>query len=55
MIPALVLAAQAQKLLGIAAAKVRQWAKRGKLFARGLDQHGRPMYAVLDILKLATG
>lgn len=52
--PTLVIAAEAQRLLGIAAGTIRQWARRRKLWARGLDQHGRPMYAVADLMRLAA-
>lgn len=46
----MVSAAEAERILGIPAARVRQWAKRGHIHAAGLDQSGRPLYD-LDTLK----
>lgn len=38
---------------GIAAATIRQWARRGRLLSRGLDNNGRPLYSMGEILTLA--
>ncbi|MFG2899539.1 MerR family transcriptional regulator [Streptomyces zaomyceticus] len=37
-------------------AAVRQWARRGHLAPTGLDDHGRPLYAHVDVARaeLAT-
>jgi DNA-binding transcriptional MerR regulator len=48
------IAAEAQRILGIAAATIRQWARRHRLWPRGLDERGRPLYATCDIVRLAT-
>ncbi|MFD6035263.1 MerR family transcriptional regulator [Streptomyces griseoincarnatus] len=32
-------------------ATIRQWASRGHLQAAGLDDHGRPLYALTDLAR----
>lgn len=35
--------------------RIYQWKSRGRLFPRGVDRQGRPLYAVGDVVNLATG
>ena len=37
-------AIEAERVLGIKAGTVRQWAKRGKIHSYGIDARGRPCY-----------
>lgn len=39
---------------GVPAGTVRYWASIGKLYARGLDKRGRPLYALADVRELAA-
>jgi len=45
---------EAPALLGIPAATVRQWAKRRRIYSRGLDRFGRPLYDVNDLRERHT-
>ncbi len=35
----------------VTAATIRQWASRGHLQPAGLDDHGRPLYALTDLAR----
>lgn len=39
---------------GVPAATVRSWARRRRLHTRGLDNFGRPLYSLADVLALAA-
>lgn len=45
-------AAQAERELGIPADSVRQWAFRKRVYSRGLDRAGRPMYSGAELIRL---
>jgi hypothetical protein len=45
-------AAEAERLLGIPAVRVRQWKHVGKIWAMGLDGSGRPLYRESDLIAL---
>jgi len=47
-------AAEAERRLGIRSTRIRQWARRQKLHAMGLDERGRPMYDREDLRRLAA-
>lgn len=47
-------AAEAEDIFGVPAATVRQWARRRRLYARGLDDSGRPLYATPDIVAILS-
>lgn len=32
--------------------RIRDWKRRGLLTPIGLDQHGRPLYRIIDILRI---
>lgn len=38
---------------GIRADRIRQWASRSRITQRGTDRHGRPLYALPEVLDLA--
>lgn len=38
---------------GVDAATIRQWASRKHLKPSGLDDRGRPMYRLIDVLRVA--
>lgn len=50
-------APEAERELGVPASSIRGWASLQKLFAVGIDQRGRKLYRVSDVLALreATG
>jgi hypothetical protein len=52
--PILLTAAQAQQYLGIPAGTVRSWASRDHLQSHDRDQHGHPLYDLLDLARLRT-
>ncbi len=43
---------EAEIRYGIKAATVRSWAARRRIYPRGLDAFGRPLYATADVLAL---
>jgi hypothetical protein len=45
-------AAEADRVLGIKAGTVRQWAYRGQLHPMGLDERDRPLYDREHLLRL---
>jgi DNA-binding transcriptional MerR regulator len=45
-------AAEAEDIFGVPAATVRQWARRRRLYPRGIDDSGRPLYATPDIVTI---
>lgn len=47
-------AAEAEVRLGIRSSRIRQWARREKLYPMGLDKRGRPMYDREDLYRLAA-
>lgn len=48
---ALLTTRQAADLAGVTPATIRQWASRGHLTAKGLDDHGRALYLLIDVAK----
>jgi hypothetical protein len=46
-------ASEAQRTLGIKAARIRQWAHRSRLFAVSIGPDGQRWYLVADVLELA--
>lgn len=44
---------EAAAACGVAAATIRTWAARGHLQPTGLDPHNRPMYRLIDVLRVA--
>lgn len=52
--PHLIYPHEAPAECGVRAGTVRQWANRGKLHPRGLDEYGRKKYDVKDIQEMAT-
>lgn len=51
VLQSLVTATEAAAHAGVKAATVRSWASRGHLAASGEDDHGRPLYKLLDVVK----
>lgn len=49
----LVTTADAASACGVDCATVRSWASRGHLAKSGLDERGRPMYRLIDVLRVA--
>lgn len=45
-------AAQAERELGIPAATVRVWAFRERIWSRGIDRQGHPMYSGVELIRL---
>lgn len=45
-------AAQAERELGIPAGTVRAWAFRERVYSRGLDRQGHPMYSGVELIRL---
>lgn len=41
----------AAELAGVAPVTIRSWKAKGYLQPSGLDQHGRPMYRRIDVLR----
>lgn len=48
-INSLITAAEASTLFGVSCEAIRQWARRGKLTAAGLDGRGRKLYRLIDV------
>ena len=46
-------AAEIEDAYGIRADRIRKWASRGRIVARGHDRAGRPLYALPEVLELA--
>lgn len=46
-------AAEAERMLGIQAARIRQWAHRQKLYAVSIGADGQRWYKLADVLTLA--
>lgn len=38
---------------GVDASTIRQWVSRGHLAPSGLDERGRPLYRLIDVLRTA--
>lgn len=45
-------AAEAERTLGVPAARIRVWACRGRITLKGIDERGRAMYERADLLAL---
>ncbi|QLQ10947.1 MAG: MerR family transcriptional regulator [Nocardioidaceae bacterium] len=49
----LVSTTDAASRIGVDAATVRSWANRGYLNKSGLDERNRPLYRLIDVLRVA--
>lgn len=49
----LVSTTEAAKTCGLTVAAVSNWARRGHLKPSGLDERGRPLYRLIDVLRVA--
>lgn len=45
----LITATEAANMCGVSVAAITNWAKRGKLTPRGINEHGRKVYLMLDV------
>ena len=50
---ALVTTNDAASVCGVDASTIRQWASRGHLTPSGLDERNRPLYRLIDVLRVA--
>lgn len=44
---------QAAETCGLSGSTIRSWVQRGHLHPTGLDERGRPLYRVIDVLRAA--
>lgn len=44
---------EAAESCGVESATIRQWASRGHLKPSGLDERNRPLYRLIDVLRVA--
>jgi hypothetical protein len=49
----LVSTTDAAKAVGVDAATIRSWAFRGSLAKSGLDERNRPLYRLIDVVRVA--
>lgn len=49
----LVSTTDAAREIGVATETIRSWAHRGHLEKAGLDEKGRPMYRLIDVVRAA--
>ncbi len=49
----LVTTTEAANAVGLGVSTISMWAKRGYISPSGLDEHARPMYRLIDILRCA--
>lgn len=47
----LISSTRAANLVSVKVETIRQWRSRGHLEAKGLDEHGRPLYRWIDVVK----
>jgi excisionase family DNA binding protein len=48
-IHSLITTTEASTLFGVSCEAVRQWVRRGKLTATGIDDRGRKLYRLIDV------
>lgn len=48
-IHSLITTAEASTLFGVSCEAVRQWVRRGKITAAGMDDRGRKLYRLIDV------
>jgi DNA-binding transcriptional MerR regulator len=49
----LVTTTEAADACGVGKSTISMWAKRGHLSPSGLDEHNRPLYKLIDVLRAA--
>jgi len=50
-IDTLITSNEAATLCGVSAATIRKWVQRGTLAPKGMDEHGRKLFRLLDVAK----